>query len=230
MTDLDRQRLSPSIRDYLKAIWSVAGTSIASTKEVSERLSIAPASVTSMFARLRDMGLVEYKRYKGASLTGEGRIETLRLIRRHRLIETFLLERLGYPWQEVHEAAQKLEHGLFDEGFAERLAEHLGHPERDPYGAPIPAAYGFPVFEGDLPLSEVEVGGRVLISRVRDEDGRVLDYLAERGITLGKHLAVKEARVVDGVVIVEDEEGHRHPLGWPVSASIFVRDSSEGND
>jgi len=79
-------------------------------------------------------------------------------------------------------------------------------------------------------LSEAEARRSVLISRVRDEDGRILDYLAERGIVPGKHLAVKEARAVDSVVIVEDEEGHRHPLGRRVSASIFVRKSSEGND
>lgn len=225
-----RRPLSVSMGDYLKAVWELAGDGAASTKQIAGRLGVRPASVTNMLGRLRKMGLVEHERYRGASLTRRGREEALRLVRRHRLIEIFLTERLGYPWQEVHEAAQKLEHGLFDEGFAERLAEHLGHPERDPYGAPIPAADGFPVFEGDLPLSEAEVGGRVLISRVRDEDGRVLDYLAERGITPGKYLAITETRAVDSVVIVEDEKGHRHPLGLPVSASIFVRDHSEGND
>ena len=210
-------------------MWELAGEGTVSTKSIADKLRVKPPSVTNMLARLREMGLVRYERYRGAALTEGGRGEVLRLIRRHRLIETFLLGRLGYPWQEVHEAAQRLEHGVFDEGFVERLAEHLGHPERDPYGTPIPAADGPPVFEGDLPLSEAAAGGRVLISRVRDEDGRLLDYLAERGITPGKHFGVREARALDGVVTVEDEGGDRYPLGRAVSASIFVRDSSEGN-
>src|ERR671915_2222298 len=90
---------SVSVGDYVKAIWEVAGSGAASTKDVAERLSIAPPSVTNMFTRLQEMGLVEYERYRGASLTERGRGEALRLVRRHRLIETFLLEHLGYSWR-----------------------------------------------------------------------------------------------------------------------------------
>src|SRR5918998_1014653 len=94
---------SASVGDYLKAIWEVGGSGAASTKDVADRLSVAPASVTNMFARLQEMGLAKYERYQGASLTEVGREEALRLLRRHRLIETFLLEHLGYSWQEEHE-------------------------------------------------------------------------------------------------------------------------------
>src|ERR687895_2398875 len=132
---------SASVEDYVKAIWEVAGSGAASTKDVAERLSIAPPSVTNMFARLQEMGLVEYERYRGASLTERGREEALRLVRRHRLIETFLLEHLGYSWQEVHEEAERLEHAVSD-GFTERLAEFLGHPDQDPHGDPKPPAGG----------------------------------------------------------------------------------------
>ena len=132
---------SASVEDYVKAVWEVAGSGAASTKDVAERLSIAPPSVTNMFVRLQEMGLVEYERYRGASLTRRGRGEALRLIRRHRLIETFLLEHLGYSWREVHEEAERLEHAVSD-GFTERLAEFLGHPDQDPHGDPIPAADG----------------------------------------------------------------------------------------
>src|SRR5918999_5278008 len=128
---------SVSVGDYLKAVWEVAGSGAASTKEVAERLSIAPPSVTNMFVRLQEMGLVEYERYRGASLTRRGREEALRLIRRHRLIETFLLEHLGYSWREVHEEAERLEHAVSD-GFTERLAEFPGHPDQDPHGDPSP--------------------------------------------------------------------------------------------
>lgn len=125
----------------MKAIWELAGTSPASTKEISERLGVAPASVTNMLGRLNELGLVHYERYHGASLTEEGCAQALRLVRRHRLIEFFLLEQLGYSWGEVHEEAERLEHAVSDE-FTERLAEFLGHPARDPHGDPIPSADG----------------------------------------------------------------------------------------
>jgi DtxR family transcriptional regulator, Mn-dependent transcriptional regulator len=141
MSDLVSNAPSISVGDYVKAVWEVTGSGVASTKEVAERLSVSPASVTNMFVRLQEMGFVEYERYRGASLTRRGREEALRLIRRHRLIETFLLEHLGYSWREVHEEAERLEHAVSD-GFTERLAEFLGHPDQDPHGDPIPAADG----------------------------------------------------------------------------------------
>src|ERR671912_1884775 len=146
---------STSVGDYLKAIWEVGGSGAASTTDVADRLSVASASVTNMFARLQEMGLAKYERYRGASLTERGREEALRLVRRHRLIETFLLEHLGYSWQEVHEEAERLEHAVSD-AFTERLAEFLGHPGHDPHGDPIPAADGtLAPEEGTVPLSEV---------------------------------------------------------------------------
>jgi DtxR family Mn-dependent transcriptional regulator len=132
------QSPSSSVGDYMKAIWEVAGAGgVATTNDIAGRLSIAPASVTNMFARLQEMGLTEYKRYRGASLTEEGRTEALRLVPRHRLIETFLLEHVEYSWEEVHEETERLEHGVSD-AFTERLAELLDHPDRDPHGGPSP--------------------------------------------------------------------------------------------
>src|SRR5919199_924559 len=156
---------SSSVGDYLKAIWELAGSSAASTKDVAERLSVSSASVTGMFGRLQEMGLVRYERYRGASLTRRGLREALRLVRRHRLIETFLMEHLGYSWQDVHEEAERLEHAVSDE-FTERLAELLGHPGRDPHGDPIPAADGTLVLEKSRPLSEAGVGQRARIVKV----------------------------------------------------------------
>jgi DtxR family transcriptional regulator, Mn-dependent transcriptional regulator len=212
---------SVSVGDYVKAIWEVAGSDVASTKEVAERLSIAPPSVTNMFARLQEMGLVEYERYRGASLTERGRREALRLVRRHRLIETFLLEHLGYSWQEVHEEAERLEHAVSD-GFTERLAEFLGHPDHDPHGDPIPAADG--TFEPDdsFPLGGAVAGQRVRISKVSD-DVSMLGYLGERKLVPGRLLSVREVRLLDGVVTVEDEDGESHALGESLAGSIFVR-------
>ena len=216
------QHPSASVEDYVKAIWGIAGSSVASTKDVAERLSIAPPSVTNMFVRLREMGLVEYERYRGVSLTERGRAEALRLVRRHRLIETFLVEHLGYSWQEVHEEAERLEHAVSD-GFTERLAEFLGHPDHDPHGDPIPAADGTLEQDDSFPLSEAAAGRRVRIYKVSDESIPTLDYLGEHGLVPGRLLDVKEVRALDGVVTVEDEDGDSHALGEPLARSVFVR-------
>ena len=212
---------SASVEDYVKAIWEVAGSGAASTKDVAERLTIAPPSVTNMFVRLQEMGLVEYERYRGASLTRAGREEALRLIRRHRLIETFLLEHLGYSWREVHEEAERLEHAVSD-GFTERLAEFLGHPGQDPHGDPIPAADGSLVPDHSLPLGEATAGQRVRISKVGD-DPSTLEYLGDHGLVPGRLLSVREVRDLDGVVTVEDEDGESHALGAPLARAVFVR-------
>ena len=195
---------------------------MAGTKDVAARLSISAASVTNMFARLQEMGLVEYERYRGATLTDRGREEALRLVRRHRLIETFLLEHLGYDWQEVHEEAERLEHAVSD-GFTERLAEFLGHPDHDPHGDRIPSAEGNLEPDDSFLLSEAGAGQRVLISKVSDEDASMLDYLGKHGLVPGRMLTVREVRSFDAVVTVEDQEGQAHSLGDPLARSISVR-------
>ena len=223
------QPLSSSIGDYVKVMWELAGSGAASTTEIAARLAVAPASVTKMLGRLQELGLVRYERYRGASLTERGRAEALRLVRRHRLIETFLLEHLGYSWQDVHEEAERLEHAVSD-NFTERLAELLGHPARDPHGAPIPGADGVMAAEDSFPLGEATAGGRVRIARVNHEGGPVLSYLGERGLVPGKSLTVGEVRAVDGVVTVEDEEGVSHSLGGPLVGSILVQTLPEDGE
>ena len=182
---------SSSVGDYVKAIWEVAKADSASTKDVADRLSISPASVTNMFVRLQEMGLVGYERYRGASLTEEGQAEAIRLVRRHRLIETFLMEHLGYPWEAVHEEAERLEHAVSD-GFTERLAEFLGQPDRDPHGDPIPTEAGTLPPEVSFPLSDSTAGARVEIARVKHEDTPVLEYLGERGLMPGRRIIVRK--------------------------------------
>jgi DtxR family Mn-dependent transcriptional regulator len=228
MNELSETRSpSSSVGDYLKAVWELAVDSgdAASTKGVAARLSVSSASVSNMFARLQEMGLVRYERYRGATLTERGREEALRLVRRHRLIETFLLEHLGYDWQEVHDEAERLEHAVSDE-FTERLAELLGHPDHDPHGDPIPSAEGTLEVEESFTLSQAVADQRVRISKVRDEDAAILDYLGDRNLVPGRRLSVREVRALDGVVTVEDEESEVYALGEPLARSIFVRDDS----
>ena len=228
MNELSETRSpSSSVGDYLKAVWELAEGSggSASTKGVAARLSVSSASVSNMFVRLQEMGLVRHERYKGATLTGRGREEALRLVRRHRLIETFLLEHLGYDWQEVHEEAERLEHAVSD-GFTERLAALLGHPDHDPHGDPIPSAEGTLEVEDSFTLNQAVAGQRVLISKVRDEDAAMLDYFGDRNLVPGRRLRVREVRALDGVVTVEDEDAEVYTLGEPLARSIFVRDDS----
>jgi len=215
----------------LKAIWELAVDSggAASTKGVAERLSVSAASVSNMFARLQEMGLVEHERYRGAALTERGRSEALRLVRRHRLIEAFLLEHLGYDWQEVHEEAERLEHAVSD-SFTDRLAEFLGHPDHDPHGDPIPSAEGILEADDSFPLNQAVAGRRLRISKVRDEDAAMLDYFGDRNLVPGRLLTVREVRALDGVVIVEDEEAEVYALGEPLARSMFVRDESSANE
>lgn len=132
--------LTRQAEDYLKAIHALerAGTA-AGTNDIAARLGIAAASASGMLRRLARLGLVTVERYKGARLTDAGRREALLLIRRHRVIETYLVERLGFVGDEVHEEAERLEHAASDALIA-RMADALGHPTLDPHGAPIPAA------------------------------------------------------------------------------------------
>ncbi len=226
MSDLVADKpISTSMGDYLKAIWSVAGAGSASTNELSEHLGVSPASVSSMLLRLKKMGFADYEPYHGASLTESGRMEALRLVRRHRLIETFLLEHLGYSWQEVHEEAESLEHAVSDK-FTERLAEHLGHPRHDPHGAPIPAASGALPSTAAYPLARAQVGSRIRVSQIGDESVPTLAYLEERGLVPGRLLVVEEVRPLDGVVTVRDEDGVVHSLGGRLANAILVQNSS----
>ena len=218
---------SSSVGDYLKAIWELSEEGAASTKDVADRLSISSASVSNMFVRLREMGLADYERYRGTTLTEAGRLEALRLLRRHRLIETFLLECLGYSWDEVHEEAERLEHSVSD-AYTERLAEFLGHPEHDPHGDPIPAKDGTLKPDASFPLAEAAAGQRLRVFRVGPEDAPSLAVLEGSGLLPGKVLTVREVRALDGVVTVEGEDGETRTLGGPLADTVFVRSASEG--
>ena len=149
----------------------------------------------------------------------------MRLLRRHRLIEAFLVEHLGYSWHEVHEEAERLEHAVSD-GFTARLAEFLGHPDHDPHGDPIPTVDGTLEPDDSFPLSGAVAGRRVRIYKVSDESIPTLDYLGEHGLVPGRILNVKEVRALDGVITVEDEEGRSHVLGEPLARSVFVRNEA----
>lgn len=176
--------LSDAVGDYLKAIWALAKHESVSTKDLANHLGVTAPSVTGMLGKLAKLELIHYERYYGARLTEKGRIEAMRLLRRHRLFETFLIDYLAYSWDEVHEEAERMEHTM-SAIFTERLAEKLGQPSFDPHGDPIPTAEGeLPQLEGKK-ITELRVGESLQVTRILSQEGEVLSYLSGLGLCLG---------------------------------------------
>jgi DtxR family transcriptional regulator, Mn-dependent transcriptional regulator len=181
---------SPAVEDYLKAIWLLSqGGDAAATSAIAERLGVAAASVTGMLKRLADQGLVAHERYHGARLTAAGEAKALGMVRRHRVLELFLVEVLGYRWDQVHAEAERLEHAASDE-LVDRMARVLGEPDADPHGHPIPAR-GAPHPERRFPtLAQLDAGRDAVLRRVSDDDPDALRQLARLGLTPGARLRV----------------------------------------
>lgn len=194
--------LTRSVEDYLKAIYHLTEAGgAAATTDLAEALALAAPSVSGMLKRLAEQGLVSHEPYRGASLTRTGRREALRVLRRHRVIESFLVARLGYTWDTVHDEAERLEHAASDD-LVERLAEALGHPDFDPHGDPIPGADGRLAVRRTVPLTEVAVGATVRIAQVDTDDGERLRWLAEVGLTPGVEITVLTHQPFDGPVML----------------------------
>ncbi len=217
----DRQRVSAPVEDYLKAIYDLAGRSgTASTNDVAARLGVSPASVTGMIRRLAEQDLLEYERYRGVRLSESGRVVALRTIRRHRIIESYLTEKLGYPWDRVHDEAERLEHAASDE-LVEHMATALGNPTADPHGAPIPTADGHVDERRHLSLAELDVGQRARMVRVSDKNPRLLRYLAEIDLTPGAEVRVLERAPFDGPLTLR--VGATEPVvGLGLAAQVLV--------
>jgi DtxR family Mn-dependent transcriptional regulator len=193
------RHLSKSVEDYLKAIWLNARDGPVSNSTVAMSLGVSRSSVTGMLSKLSDLGLVSYKRYHGAQLTPGGEKQALQLLRRHRLVETFLIEHFGYGWDEVHSEAEVLEHAVSDR-FTERLAIRLGHPTHDPHGDPIPNADGTLPDTPNTPLAEVDIGGTLRVSRLLTQDADLLTYLANLGIRPGQGVKVHQHEPLGGLL------------------------------
>ena len=212
---------SENVENYLKRIYTLQlGEGRVSTSSLSEKLQISPASVTEMVKKLAEDGSVVYTPYKGVELTERGRKKAVRIIRRHRLWELFLVRVLKYRWDEIHEEAERLEHSTSDK-LEKRLDELLGHPKIDPHGDAIPTTDGVVHGEDALSLTDVTAGSRVIVRRVSDEDPEILKYAAHLGITLNKRLAVKERILFDGSLRV-DIGGKEHFISSKLAQNIFV--------
>ena len=194
--------LTAPVEDYLKAVYELetAGEP-AETNAIAELLAIAPASVSGMIRRLSEQGLVRHERYRGARLTAAGRRAALRTVRRHRVIEAYLTEALGYSWDRVHDEAERLEHAASDE-LIDRMAEAIGEPETDPHGAPIPSRDGSLPAQALAPLTAAATGSDARVVQVSDRSGEALRYLAQLGIVPGARVRVTAREPFDGPVVV----------------------------
>lgn len=194
--------LTRSVEDYLKAIYHLSESGeVATTTRIAEQLAVAAPSVSGMIKRLAEQGLLVHEPYRGVSLTDTGRREALRILRRHRLIEAYLVERLGYTWDTVHDEAERLEHAVSDD-LVDRMAAALGDPAVDPHGDPIPNADGVMTEQETRPLPEVATGETVTIVRVDTEVGDHLRWFADHGLVPGAVVTVVEQQPFSGPVIV----------------------------
>jgi DtxR family transcriptional regulator, Mn-dependent transcriptional regulator len=204
--------LTRSVEDYLKAIYQLSPEGRpASTSEIAHLLALSPPSVTGMVKRLSEHGLLEHVPYRGVQLTDEGRRAALRMVRRHRLIEAYLVEFLGYSWDTVHEEAERLEHAVSDT-MIERMASALGNPEVDPHGDPIPSPDGSIHELASTPLSDVPVGETVEIHRVHESQPERLRYIASLGLRPGVRVTVLDRQPIDDLVTIE-VDGKQHVVG-----------------
>ena len=194
---------SENVEDYLKSIYKLQeGGGRVSTSSLSEWLGVSAPSVTEMIKKLADEGILTHTPYKGVELTAEGRKRALKILRRHRLWELFLVEVLKYPWHEIHDEADRLEH-FTSEKLERRLDEALGFPRTDPHGDVIPRTDGSIEPVEYRSLSEVESGETVTVSRVNDASSQVLQYASRLGIGLKRRIKVKEHVEFDGSLRVE---------------------------
>jgi DtxR family Mn-dependent transcriptional regulator len=212
-----------AIEDYLKTIFALEQEkSPVSTSRIAEARSVKPGSATSMVQRLHKLNLVNYEKHYGVTLTETGREIALEVIRHHRLVELYLMEALGFAWDEVHEQADLLEH-VISEKLEERIAAALNHPEFDPHGDPIPSKEGIVIDIASQPLSELPAGSRAIVSRVPDDaDSELLRYLGELGLTPGTEFTVLEVAPFDGPITLDIGESTRI-IGFRAAGAVLVR-------
>lgn len=214
------------VEDYVKAIYSFSewGEGEATPSALAARLGLAASSVTEMVKKLAASGLVSHVPYGAITLTADGRAAALRMVRRHRLIETWLVESFGYGWDEVHDEAEVLEHALSDR-LLDAIDEKLGHPTRDPHGDPIPGSDGTVVMPEAVLLRDAPDGFTGRVSRIRDRDPLLLRYLEAEGMTVDAALTVVGRKPFGGalaVVLAPGEGGAELDVGEEAAAAIWV--------
>ncbi|WLQ06606.1 metal-dependent transcriptional regulator [Arthrobacter oryzae] len=221
---------SSSIEDYVKVIYSFTEwqDKPITSSQLAQRLGVANSSVSEMVRKLKDQGLVDHKPYSAITLTADGIRLALSMVRRHRLIETYLVQELGYSWDEVHDEAELLEHAVSDT-FIERMAGKLGNPLRDPHGDPIPAADGSVHMPNAHRMSELDEGHTGRITRISDDNPELLRYLSAQEIDLDADIEVLGRKPFGGALVVRIGSAGTHrefDLADEVSSALWVHSES----
>ncbi|MBD0347613.1 MAG: metal-dependent transcriptional regulator [Thermoleophilia bacterium] len=215
-------RLSIATEDYLKAVWALSAHGRVTTTALASELGVSAASATAMLKKLARLGLVDHAPYHGVALTAAGERVAVEVVRHHRLIESFLVEALGVPWDEVHEEAEHWEHVL-SEQLERRMDEALGHPTTDPHGAPIPAQDGEVAERASVRLAELEAGQRAIVAEVSDDDPELLRYLGGFGLYPGTEIEVVDAAPFEGPLTFR-AAGGSHAVGREAARHVRVRE------
>lgn len=216
--------LSRSAEDYLKAIYQLTERADdATTTDIAQRLGLTPPSVSGMIKRMAETGLLIHEPYRGVRLTPQGRRAALAVMRRHRMLETYLITKLGYDWSNVHEEAERLEHAVSD-SLVERMAFALGFPEYDPHGAPIPTADGEIETLECVPLESIPAGQRAVLRHVGDDDSERLRYLTSIGLVPMTDITVLDKQPFGGPITVRigTKDTRDRVIGPELAACLFV--------
>lgn len=216
-------KLSHTEENYLKAIYhlSADGEGSINTNAIAESMHTSPASVNDMIKRLSSKHLIDYKKYKGTTLKPKGKEMALAIIRKHRLWEVFLVEKLNFKWDEVHEIAEQLEH-IKSPLLIQRLDAFLEYPSYDPHGDPIPDETGTMKKTVKAPLSEVEVGVRGIIVSVNNDDSHLLQHLDRIGIELGLKIEVRDRIAFDGSVQILVDQKTSQFISQPIAENLMI--------
>lgn len=218
--------LSASHQNYLKAIWGLGEWSDepVTTSAVAARVGVRMSTASDAIRKLHELGLIDHTRYGSMTLTAQGRAHAVAMVRRHRLIETFLVDVLGYRWDQVHDEADSLEHAVSD-FMVERIAEHLGHPERDPHGDPIPRPDGSIVELEAVTLTDLGTDRSAAVERIADDDPELLQFFAEAGLGIGSTVEVQPGAPYSGGVEVVVDGGTPLTLGRAATDAVWVKAS-----
>lgn len=213
---------SESVENFLKAVYTLQQVSErVSTNALAEHLGVKAPSVTDMARRMVEAEMIDYQRYYGVRLTQRGEMAALAVIRRHRLIELYLLRELDYPLHEVHAEAERLEHAV-SEQFISALDKKLGYPEIDPHGDPIPSAEGHIAQSSDIPLTQLALNTQARVARLNTSNSEMLEHLVSRSIKLGDVIRVRSRDPFDGPLrlIVN---GQAKTLGYKAAECVMVK-------
>jgi DtxR family Mn-dependent transcriptional regulator len=208
--------------NYVKAIYALQqrGAAAVTTNALAERLDVTPASASGMVKKLGTLGLVRHEPYRGVELTHAGERLALEVLRHHRLLELYLAERLGMPWDRVHDEAEVLEHVISEE-LEELIAAKLGHPTHDPHGDPIPTPELTVDERRTVTMQSLDAGDHGVFVRISDSDPEMLRYLGDRGIAPGDRFEVVEKQPFAGPVFVRFG-GETHVLGGTLAEAMRV--------